>query len=135
MDILKWDESFSVGIKSIDDQHKRLVTCINTLYREMSLGKGKEVLASIMEELLAYTQTHFAYEEELFERLGYPDGPSHREEHLLLIKKVQEYSGGVNVGSRTSALTVSNFLKDWLYSHILNTDKKYASFFAGHGIE
>ncbi|MGC8720293.1 MAG: hemerythrin domain-containing protein, partial [Thermodesulforhabdaceae bacterium] len=62
MPLIRWDESLSVGIAEIDDQHKRLVNMINELYDAMLQKKGKAVLSQIIKEMAEYAAVHFATE-------------------------------------------------------------------------
>ncbi len=67
---VEWDESFSVGVKEIDEQHKKLISILNTLYHAMSRGKGKEILTHIIEELKNYAVYHFSTEEEYMKKFN-----------------------------------------------------------------
>jgi hemerythrin len=40
--IVKWDDSYLVGIEIIDDQHKRLLEAINALSRGLSDSKQEK---------------------------------------------------------------------------------------------
>jgi hemerythrin len=128
MAFFAWSETYNTGIGSIDTQHKRLVAMINELYEAMSSGKGKETVGKVLTELVGYTRTHFSFEEGLMSNNGYPDFPAHKEIHVKLIAKVEEYVDQFRSGQMVSSVSLSNFLKDWLQSHIQGTDKKYAPF-------
>ena len=43
MAIVTWNDSLSVNVTEIDEQHKKLVSMINELNEAMQQGKGKEV--------------------------------------------------------------------------------------------
>ncbi|MEI6315089.1 MAG: bacteriohemerythrin, partial [Syntrophus sp. (in: bacteria)] len=78
MSAIVWDPEFSVNIKVIDEQHKKLVDTINMLYDAMSEGKGSTVLADIFNNLAEYTTVHFATEEDFMIRFSYPDYAEHK---------------------------------------------------------
>jgi len=44
MPIMQWNESLSVGVRSIDAQHKMLLKHLNDLADAMSQGKAKDSL-------------------------------------------------------------------------------------------
>jgi hemerythrin-like metal-binding protein len=134
MDLVKWQDSYSIGIASIDSQHRGLVSGINKLYREMSLGKGPEVLGPLMADLMDQLARHFAYEEELFLRFGYPEAERHAREHEEITAKVSGYAGSVNLVSRISAMTVANCLKEWIHDHTVGEDQKYSAFLKAEGV-
>ena len=134
MALMEWSEKLSVGINSIDTQHKQLVALINNLFEALSHGKGDQALAPILNELIVYTKTHFAYEERLFAQYAYPEAAQHKAEHDKLAarvvdiqKQMQEGKVGLSVGTMT-------FLKEWLSNHIVGTDKKYSPFLIGKGV-
>lgn len=135
MAILQWTSEFSVGIPSIDAQHKKLVELINTMHDAMLVGKGKDVLEKILTELVHYTQTHFKHEEDYMKRSAYPQTSVHTLQHIQLTKKVQEFQSKLQDGSVSITMDVMNFLKSWLQDHILKMDKAYERHFQQHGLK
>jgi hemerythrin len=73
MELIKWKDVFSVKVSEVDNQHKKLIGLINQLYDAMRVGKGREVLGSVLTELVNYTIYHFSTEERLFREYGYPE--------------------------------------------------------------
>ena len=73
MPLIEWTDELSVGIESIDEQHKKLVNMINALNDAMLTNSSNELLGTIFTGLAAYTQKHFAYEENMFAEYNYPD--------------------------------------------------------------
>lgn len=126
MAIINWSENLSVKIKSIDEQHKKLVLLINNLHDAMRAGKGKDVLGPILDELVSYTKTHFTYEEGLLSKAGYMELQGHKREHTALIDKVEELQKKYKAGNTTITIETMTFLKDWLNGHILGTDRRYS---------
>ena len=78
MPLFTWNESYSVSVKSMDDQHKRLFDLINQLHDAMNAGKGKQMVGLVLKEMLEYTRTHFTAEEKVLERLAYPGLPEQK---------------------------------------------------------
>jgi len=129
-----WKEEYSVGIASIDQQHKALVGIINELYDGMVDTRGEVTLRQVFEELIAYCSLHFEAEEELFELHGYAGAVAHRVEHEELTRRVLEYGRLLDAEGWVSPLAVAAFLKDWLSGHILHIDKGYSAFLVGKGV-
>jgi hemerythrin len=134
MAFIDWTDKYTVGIKEIDAQHQRLVSMINTLHDAMKGGKGKDVVQPILNDLLAYTKTHFAHEEELFKQHGYPSRDGHEKIHKSLAQQVVDLRGKVDGGSKILAVELMDFMKTWLTSHIMSEDKKYAPFLNSKGV-
>lgn len=135
MPLINWNDTFSVNIAEIDQQHKELVSMINELNDAMKERRGKEVLGKILNELFAYTATHFKTEEDLFAKYGYPSSESHKKEHVAFVKKVSEFKEGFEKGRLSVTSEVMNFLSDWLRHHIMGTDKKYSQFLNEKGVK
>ena len=134
MALFTWNDSYSVNIREIDDQHKILVKLINDLHDAMKVGKGKEVMGTTIKELVDYTAYHFDHEEKLFTSNGYPESSQHKAIHEKLIAEVKTLQKNYESGNTVISMEVMNFLKDWLSGHIMGTDKKYSSFLNAKGI-
>ncbi len=135
MPLLNWDNNYSVNIQEIDNQHQLLIKLINELHDAMKIGKGKEALGSILNELVNYTVYHFGYEEKLFSTYGYSESIQHKAAHDKLVEQVKQIQKEYESGKTVFTLEVMNFLKDWLSGHIVGTDKKYSSFLNSKGIK
>lgn len=134
MAFFDWKDSYSVGVKEMDNQHKVLVDLINQLHTAMSAGKGSTVTGPIISEMVRYTKFHFEAEEKLMTAHAYPGLASQKAEHLKFTQQALDYQKQVGSGATTLSISILNFLKDWLTNHIQGTDKKYAEFFKGKGV-
>ena len=136
MSLVTWSDKLSVGIPSIDEQHKKLVLLLNQLHDGMMAGKGKDVLGGVIKGLIDYTANHFRYEEDLFARTGYPESAAHKQEHTELVRRVVEIQKKYEQsGPAALTIQVMNFLKDWLTTHILKSDMKYSAHLAAKGVK
>ncbi len=134
MSLLTWKTDYSVNIKEIDEQHKKLINMINQLHEAMKEQKGKEVLKPILQQLISYCATHFAAEETMMMAHAYPDLTEHRDKHQKMTAKVLALQSDVNSGKASITIDVMNFLKEWLDKHILGTDKKYSPYLNSKGV-
>ena len=135
MPLIAWDQGFSVGVGSIDEQHKKLIGLLNDLHDAMRFGKGRDVLGKVLAELIDYTAYHFRTEEGLFAKYGYPEHAAHEREHRDLTRQAMELKERFERGDTAITIDVMNFLKDWLNDHILGSDKRYGPFLAGKGVQ
>ena len=131
MAYIEWEDSFSVGVEIFDNEHKKLIEIINRLHLALLMKETDAVMGKTLKDLIDYTITHFAHEEDNMSKTAYPDFFKHKKEHDELIKKVQDYKTQIESGKTTISLSIMNFLKEWLMGHILGTDMKYKDFFAG----
>ncbi|MGC3218355.1 bacteriohemerythrin, partial [Pseudomonas aeruginosa] len=72
-----WQDDLKTGIQDIDNQHKRIVEMINHLHVAQQ-GKEHAAIAEVIEELVDYTQSHFAFEETLMEYAGNQFSRAHK---------------------------------------------------------
>ena len=135
MALMVWSDQFSIGIQSVDDQHKKLVEYVNELHDAMMSGKSDDVLGPILNNLIDYTANHFAFEEKLFCEHNYPDTTAHTAEHKALAEKVIAFNEDFKRGDASISLGIMSFLKDWLMNHILKSDKKYSPFLIEKGVK
>jgi hemerythrin len=136
MTVIKWSNKYSVGIASIDAQHKQLIDMINSLNSAMAKGEANMMISEILSELSEYTRYHFRYEEELFESFDYPQTASHKKKHAQLIDQVSSLKERFESDQTGSiGLEIIQFLKSWLTQHIMKSDKDYADFLLSKGVE
>lgn len=132
---MPWSENFILGIKSIDEQHRWLVDATNRLHEQVeSSAPNDDVLREILEGLVDYTVNHFILEEELFDRLKYPETEAHKAEHDDLTRQAIQLLLDFEKGATVSENALE-FLKGWLMHHILCVDKAYVPFLQQYGIK
>ncbi len=134
MSVFAWNDKYSLNIAEIDAQHRKLIGLVARLNEAMRQGKGKQTLGQVLEELVRYTQTHFAAEERLMKTHGYPEYEEHKTKHTKMTQKVLDIQKEYQAGKVTLTLEVMKFLENWIDRHILGTDKKYAPFLADKGV-
>ena len=136
MPLMAWNETFSVGVSSIDQQHKKLIDLINELHDGIAANHTKEKLAHVLSGLVQYTATHFMYEERFFAQTHYAQTDAHKKEHDNLTKQVLDVQKRFTAGETgTLSMEVMNFLKRWLITHIQGSDKKYGPHLVSNGIK
>jgi len=133
MPFIHWTDSLSVGIESIDEQHKLLVEIINDLNDAMKSNEADQIISEIFKRMIGYTEVHFAFEENLFDSYGYKQSEAHKAQHAILINTIQSLHLKLDVGDARVGIEVMVFLKRWLTDHILKTDKSYAEFIVEQG--
>ena len=133
-DLFPWSEKYQVGIAFADVQHKQLVDIINRLHQALVDGKGRIVIGRTLDELIRYTQAHFAAEEKVLQSCGYPDLLAHHSEHERLAYAVLEFYQKLMSNEMGMTVQAVDFLKNWLKEEILDVDMKFAPFLKGKGV-
>ncbi len=127
--LISWNESCITGIPILDEQHRGIISIINSFEFAIQRGiKTEFYLNTIFTMMDCYTKIHFSTEEELFLASGFPehDAKAHQEMHIHLIKK------SFSIASQSIRLQNPNmyleFLNEWWMSHIFQQDRLYVPF-------
>jgi len=122
-----WTDDLYTGIGSIDGDHRKLIGLANAFFETMESGQGNERMSKAMNDLIAYTEEHFAREEAEMERIQYVASLAHKSEHTKLLIQLVELKGMLDANGRINVPAVSDFLSEWLREHILAADMKLAA--------
>ncbi len=129
MVLLEWNESYSVGNKEIDTQHKEWLRIINSLHTRL-IGEGDQGLAQATTEALkavmSYSEKHFQFEERMMEEAGYEDLLYHQKLHAEFYNRINRLYEKHTSGEIILNSQLMKTLQSWLLDHILFEDKKFA---------
>lgn len=128
MSTIQWSDSLSVGVETIDSEHKRLIKIANAILKIARENPGTAKLVNALSYLREYTVVHFANEESFMESIKYQDLLVHCQEHAELKKRVKEYQSKLYHADAVSESEVLLFLKHWLVDHVLGCDMKIRMF-------
>lgn len=131
----KWKEEYSVQIRQIDDQHKKLVELIKRLYKAINEGNTEEKLEKILSELVEYSQYHFDTEESYFRKFDFDGADDHIKEHHKFEDKVATFNKKFKNHEAEISFELVDFLEDWLLDHLVVMDQKYVKCFKEHGLK
>jgi hemerythrin len=133
--MFQWDDKYSVGIRTIDSQHKELFRHLNELLEAMKQGEASDVITPIILEVEKYAVLHFQKEEFFFQRFSFQGAAEHIQEHQNFRKRVVELKEDLKSGKIKITFELLNFLKDWIDHHILVVDKQYSECFRKNGLK
>jgi hemerythrin len=126
-----WSDSYSMGIKLIDDQHKGLLDFVNDLFNH-STGNERDERAYftvVIHQAVQYIKEHFATEEKMMIATKFPGYTEHKKTHdeftLTVVHSVKDFESG----KRLVLAKFAHFLKDWVLTHIAVMDVQYATYF------
>jgi hemerythrin len=131
---LQWTPALSVGVPDIDAQHRELFRRGERLITALRAGDRGEVLP-LLAYLDEYVVHHFAAEERLMKEVGYPGREAHAAAHQAFRA---DFAAFVRDFRRTGptalvALTIHNWLSDWLRMHLSGVDLELGRFVAARG--
>ena|SRR6185369_11439796 len=127
---IAWQEYLSVGVAEIDAQHRLLFEKINALLTAHERGVGSEEVGRLFTFLDTYVATHFADEERLMERVGFPDRQKHRAQHQAFSGELAKLKERLALEGPTESLITSAgmVMVGWLIEHISVMDRAIGKF-------
>jgi hemerythrin len=125
---LIWDDSLSVQIPEIDEDHRRLVDLFNILNHSVMEKDSTNYIEAVMEELISCTVWHFKHEERLMLKYAYDGFDEHKTEHQELIDNARALQQKLLQENKPISSKEIEFLELWLTGHILGADMDLGSF-------
>lgn len=136
-----WREEFSIGVPSIDDQHKRLLAMLNQLnsfdHERASNDPETSHLMELLENLNEYAAGHFLNEEALMRKHLAPDENTvnhvvaHRSYWTIILTLKNRFLKGDAKVNRD----LVEYLNGWWINHILKTDLEMGRELSRRGVK
>ena len=122
-------------IAKIEQQHRELVNLLNGLTVAVKNHEPKDDIYLIINEVIAYTEEHFADEERLMVQSGYPEMERHKTMHKELTKDA------CRLNDKLHYLGEDGF-REWFnrwplgraLAHIQYADKQLEDYLIQHGV-
>lgn len=126
--LINWHDSYSVGNKKIDEQHKELFELAKKAYLMGTKHTSREEIRDILGSFFEYMKVHFRDEEKYMEYVNYPDLEEHKKLHKQIIKELANTIVKIkNVNEMKEKLGVIS--QEWLLEHILHQDMLVAKYY------
>jgi hemerythrin len=128
--IVTWQDSYSIGVPLVDEQHKQLIDLTNQLYDACRKGVefSKPAFLKAIRGAVDYVGYHFSTEERMMTRTAYPGYPEHKKQHEDFVRTVLREVSGFTGGGEFSPESFVFFLRDWVLNHIAHTDTKMGKY-------
>lgn len=125
MPLMEWDETMSVNVLELDNQHKKLIDIINEAYEAIQ-RHDEHMMSQLLDKMQDYSMVHFATEEEYMKKYDFPEYQAHKFQHVKFNRNVGEFRKKLFEATNFSQIFV--YLSRWLTNHIMEEDKKYVPF-------
>lgn len=113
----------------IDNEHRELIKAVNDLLDACSGGNGRDHMTKTIKFLNDYVDRHFAHEEQLQQKSGYPAMPAHKTFHEKYKQTLKEITSGISSDKPSvGELSKLNAHIGLLITHIRTEDKKLGAF-------
>ena len=126
--MFEWKDDYSIHIKLSDAEHRKLFRIGEELHEALIAASGKTALVRVLRRLARLTGVHFSHEEGLLLRHGYPDLAAHKAQHAALVRQIRKLGDDLEADRTTLTVDFLLRLKDWLESHIRNSDRRYVPY-------
>ena len=126
-----WRDSMSVDNIKIDEDHKHLISLLNSVEKQLENPEDTASLQKTFAQLKIYTIEHFQREEILQLRIRFPKAAEHKRIHRTLVKQLDSIITSVKAkGIAAQAEDISALLRRWLIDHVLQEDLPMKPYFA-----
>jgi hemerythrin len=132
-----WDDSLSVGVDLIDEQHKMLLNRLSELSEAVDQRLGSGQIVRTLSFLSEYVDFHFGTEEKHMTANDYPGYEGHKAAHEEFKATLARLSEDFEEEGATTGLaeSINTLLINWFLKHILAVDQELGRFCNERGIE
>jgi hemerythrin len=125
MAFINWGSHYTVGIPTMDNQHKRMAEVLNQLQADIRAAGDIGRIRLLLDALRQVSAEHFTAEEELMVKINFPGQAKHAEEHRALERRLAEFTGRFDGEERASAADAQVFFRSWFLEHVQKHDRDY----------
>lgn len=123
MVLLNWtDSGFSLDLSIMDDTHKEFIE----LYTKL-VSAGDDTFASLFEEFVSHTSSHFLNEDALMEQSKFPSIAEHRADHQRVLNELKYFQEKVRNNKFSFArFFIKDRIPSWFKQHLATMDSALA---------
>lgn len=130
---MEWTDRLSIGVNTIDSQHRELFKRINNLVTAIKQHRCKDEIDGTIKFLDDYARVHFAEEEKHMQETGYPGYEEQRADHKKYLAALAELKEQASLprmqgGSYDLSATTNQVIVDWIVDHIIKVDMKFGEY-------
>ena len=127
MIIVPWREQMSLNYLPLDEEHRAFLDVVN-LSLIASRNADFKTMESVFNSCYDYVRNHFSHEEDVMERVHFPDMQAHLKAHRTFIQNISEFrqkyeSLTDQTEKQKEAVRAADFLHLWFIGHVLSRDK------------
>jgi len=124
MTLIEWQDEFSVGVASVDFEHRELITLINALDDDATAGCDAEHVIAALGEIYVHIASHFALEEKYMRDSVYPEFAAHKADHESLLDQLRDIMDRVEDDGSFDRERLSRELGAWFTEHFSSFDAR-----------
>jgi hemerythrin-like metal-binding protein len=124
MTLLQWKPSYTLGVPSVDHEHRELIDLINQAYSHMERDSAPDRIEACLEDIHAAISLHFALEERHMRQAGYPEFQAHKDEHEELLDQIRDMMDEFADDPESGERQLRAKLADWFGQHFATYDAR-----------
>jgi len=124
MSLLTWKPEYSVGIASMDDEHREMIGMINGVYAQLSRSSVAAEIEAGLEEIFTTISGHFALEERIMREAAYEEFEAHKDDHEELLDEIRDLMDDFLADPETGGRLLEEGLSTWFSKHFSTFDAR-----------
>lgn len=122
MSLIEWDEKFSVGVASVDHEHRELIELVNETYDRLKRPDAGITVLDFLGEIYTRISAHFALEEKLMRASRYVYLQEHKADHERLLDEIRDIMDDYEDRHIFDAEQFARRLESWFTGHFRTHD-------------
>ncbi len=124
MVLIEWKDEFSLGVPSIDHEHRELIELINESYDHVAESNSNIAIQVFLGEIYAKISAHFALEEKLMKEINYDQYDEHKQDHEILLGDILDIMDECDQKTLLDEKEFSERLTPWFTEHFKTKDAR-----------
>jgi hemerythrin len=124
MQLLQWKPSFTLGIASVDTEHRDMINTINRVYATLEDEHSEAEVERVLGEIHAQISAHFALEERLMRAAGYAEYAQHKDSHEQLLDQIRDLMDSFSADPVAGRTQLQESLSNWFGVHFATFDAR-----------
>ena len=125
---LVWQPAYASGDATLDAQHRGLFDLASALLAAVANERPADETLPLVDRLVVDVRTHFAFEEAILERIGFPHAAQHREGHARLLARAVQLAASVRDGVVPLATALEFLVHQLIGQHLLKADRAFFAY-------
>lgn len=124
MVLIEWKDEFSLGVPSIDHEHRELINLINDMITKVSESHSCMGNLYYLGEIYAKISLHFALEEKIMREKKYDEYQDHKADHERLLDDIRDIMDECEDNANIDVEKFVDRLNHWFTDHFKTKDAR-----------
>ncbi len=124
MAALEWKPEYSVGVESVDHEHRELIDLVNRIGEALLAERPVDEVEQAFGELFRSISSHFALEERFMREHGYDQLAQHKADHERLLDELRDIMDDYREGREGPVERFRQTVEAWFAEHFKTHDAR-----------